>query len=52
MKQDIKWCKYRSDASVCKNKQCWNKDKCRCECNKMIDKCICDKGLISNPSIC
>ena len=27
-------CKYkcRLDASVCNNKQRWNKDKCRCEC--------------------
>ena len=34
----IKWhescnCKCcRLDASVCNNKQRWNKDKCRCEC--------------------
>ena len=33
----IKWnetckCKYRLDASVCTNKQCWNDDKCRSEC--------------------
>ena len=33
----IKWhetckCKCRLDASICSNKQCWNKDKCRCEC--------------------
>ena len=25
-------CKCRLDASVCNNKQCWNDDKCRCEC--------------------
>ena len=25
-------CKWRLDASVCNNKQRWNKDKCRCEC--------------------
>ena len=33
----IKWhetfkCKYRLDASVCNNNQCWNEDKCMCEC--------------------
>ena len=33
----IKWhetckCKCRLDASVCNNKPCWNKDKCRCKC--------------------
>ena len=25
-------CKYGLDASVCNNKQCWNKEKCRCQC--------------------
>ena len=25
-------CKCRWDASIFNNKQCWNKDKCRCEC--------------------
>ena len=39
----IKWhetckCKCRLDASVCNNKQCWNDDKCRCECKELIDK--------------
>ena len=57
MKQDIKWydtskCKCRLGASVCNNKQCWNKDKCRCELKELIDKVICDKGFIWNPSIC
>ena len=33
------------DASVCKNK-------CRCECEKLIEKGICVKGFISNPSSC
>ena len=47
-------CKFkcRLDASVCNNKQRWNKDKCRCECKELIDKGICDKGFIWNPSIC
>ena len=35
-------CKCRLDASVCKNKQRWNEDKCRCECKELIDKGICD----------
>ena len=43
-------CKCRLDASVCNNKQHWNKDKCRCECRELIDKRICDKGFIWNPS--
>ena len=51
----IKWheickCKCRLDASVCNNKQRWNKNKCRCECKELIDKG--DKGPIWNPSIC
>ena len=45
-------CKCRLDASVCNNKQRWNKDKCRCECKESIDKGICDKGFIWNPSNC
>ena len=38
-------CKYicRLCASVCNNRQRWNKDKCRCECKELIDKGICDK---------
>ena len=34
------------------NKQRWNKDKCRCECKEFIDKGVCDKGFIWNPSNC
>ena len=53
----IKWhktCKSqcRSDAIVCNNKQRRNKDKCRCECKELIDKGVCDKGYICNPSNC
>ena len=36
-------CKCRLDASVCNNKQRWNKDKSKCECKELIDKGICDK---------
>ena len=47
----IKWhetCKRkcRLDASACNNKQCWNEDKCMCECEELINKSICDKGFI------
>ena len=47
----IKWhetckCKCRLDASIYNNKQRWNEDKCRCECEELIDKGICDKGFI------
>ena len=45
-------CKCRPDASVCNNKQRWNKDKYRCECKKLIDVGRCDKGFIWNPSNC
>ena len=47
----IKWhetckCICRLDKIICNNKQRWNKDKCRCECKKLIDKGVCDKGFI------
>ena len=45
-------CKCRLDASVCSNKQRWNNDKCRWECRELIDKGVCDKGSILNPSNC
>ena len=53
----IKWhetCKYkcRLDPSVFNNKQRWNNDKCRCECQELTDKGICDKIFIWNPSNC
>ena len=44
--------KCRLNASVCNNKQCWNKDKCRCESKESIDEGACDKGSIWNPSNC
>ena len=37
---------------ICNNKQRWNKDKCRCEYKELIDKGVCDKGFIFNPSNC
>ena len=33
-------CKCRLDANVCNYKQRWNHDKCRCECDELIDKGI------------
>ena len=46
-------CECRLDASVCNNKQRWNKDNCRCECREELsDKQSCDKGFIWNPSNC
>ena len=45
-------CKCRLNASVCNNKQRWNKEKCRCECKELIDKGICDKKFIQNLSNC
>ena len=33
-------------------KQRWNNDKCRCECEELIDKCVSDKGYAWNPSNC
>ena len=37
---------------ISKNKQQRNNDKCWCECKELIDKDICDKGYIWNPSNC
>ena len=45
-------CKCRSDASVFNNKQRWNEDKYRFECKELIDKGVCDKWFIWNPSNC
>ena len=50
-KRHIEWhetctCKCKLDASVCDNKQRWNKDKCRCECKELLDKGMCNKGFI------
>ena len=43
-------CICRLDKIICNNKQKSNKDRCRCECKKLIDKGVCDKGYIWNPS--
>ena len=54
-RRHIEWhetckCKCRLDPSVCNNKQCWHEDKYRRECKELIDKGVCDKGFIGNPS--
>ena len=41
-------CICRLNKIICNNKQRWNKGKCRCECKKLIDKGMCDKGFICN----
>ena len=51
----IKWhetCKWicRLNGIICNSKQQWNEDKCRCKCKELIDKEVCDKGFIWNPS--
>ena len=56
--KNIKWretckCECRLDAIVCNNKQCWNKNKCRCECYcELTHKSAYDKYFIWNPSNC
>ena len=37
---------------MCNIKQKWNKDKCRCDCKKLIDKDVCKKAYAWNPSNC
>ena len=43
-------CICRLNEVICNNKQRWNEEKCRCECKELIDKGVCDKGYIFNPS--
>ena len=44
--------KCRLNGSVYNNKQRWNENKCKCEYKELIDKGVCDKGFIWNPSNC
>ena len=44
--RQIKWhkkckCICRLDKIICNNKQRWNKDRCGCDCKKLIDKRVC-----------
>ena len=53
----VKWyesckCICRLGKIICNSKQRWNEDKCRSECEELIDKEVCDIGFIFNPSNC
>ena len=40
-------------SAVGNSRQIWNEDKCRCKCKEdLINKIVCDKGYIWNPSNC
>ena len=44
-------CIYKLNSSVCNNKQIWNGDTCRCDCNEDFVGIInCTKGYTRNPS--
>ena len=45
-------CECKFGANACNNKQLWHKHKFRCECKELIDKVVCEKGFIWNPSNC
>ena len=46
-------CVCKLNSSVCNNKQIWNSDTCRCDCNKDFAGIIgCAKGYMWNPSTC
>ena len=46
-------CVCKLNSSVCNNKQIWNSDTCRCDCNEDFATIInCTKGYIWNPSTC
>ena len=49
--ETCKWeCKFGEN--VFNYKQLWNKNKCSCECKELIDKGVCNKWFIWNPSNC
>ena len=46
-------CVCKLNSSVCNNKQIWNDDTCRCDCNEDFAGIInCAKGYMWNPSTC
>ena len=46
-------CVCKLNSSVCNNKQIWNDDTCRCDCNEDFAGIIsCDTGYMWNPSTC
>ena len=46
-------CVCQLTSAVCKDRQEWNENKCRCECKEdLVSKLPCDKGYMWNPSTC
>ena len=46
-------CVCKLNSSVCNNKQIWNVNTCRCDCNEDFAGVVgCDKGYTWNPSTC
>ena len=46
-------CVCKLNSSACNNKQIWNSDTCRCDCNENFAGIIsCAKGYMRNPSTC
>ena len=46
-------CVCKLNSSVCNNKQIWNDNTCRCDCNENFAGAVdCDKGYTWNPSTC
>ena len=46
-------CVCKLNSSVCNNKQIWNSDTCKCDCNEDFASIInCTKGYTWNPSTC
>ena len=46
-------CVCKLNSSICNNKQYWNDDTCRCDCNEDFAGIIyCTKGYTWNPSTC
>ena len=46
-------CVYKLNSSICNNKQNWNSDTCRCDCNEdFAGITSCAKGYTWYPSIC
>ena len=46
-------CVCQLNSSACNNKQIWNSNTCRCDCNEdFAGKINCDKGYAWNPSTC
>ena len=46
-------CVCRLTSVICKDRQEWNENKCRCECEEdLVSKLACDKGYMWNSSSC